>query len=479
MKNAAYNVARITKEKNFDEKFYFGVKTTGIFCRPSCPAPIAKEENVTYFNTIYEALEQRFRPCYRCRPDVSVEYCYGNIEAVYVVNTALKMIYNGYLNYFSLADLSKELLVSDRHLRKLFVDNLGVPPVKIAMYHKALFAKKLLIDSKQSITEIAFAAGFGSLRQFNDVFKNIFGKTPTMVRKDFFNKMGNQNNTTLMLRYKTPFDFRQTLSFMKLRAITGVETVSENCYSRTFRTDNTSGFFTVTDNPKQSALEVRIGCDDIKCYMEIYNRVRGMFDLDTEFTLINKKFAVDKFLSKGMKNGHVPRMPIAFNSFEFVVRAILGQQITVKAATTLAARLAEKAGIKCDNSFPDGLDYFSPTPTELIQLDIDKLGITKTRQNTIKTVTQAILDQTVNLTPNQSFDTFHKDFSALKGIGDWTVNYVAMRGLGMVDSFPANDLGVIKALTVDGIAPSQKDILNLAEQWRPYRAYAALCLWNS
>ncbi|MCK5738758.1 DNA-3-methyladenine glycosylase 2 family protein [bacterium] len=300
-----------------------------------------------------------------------------------------------------------------------------------------------------------------------------------MVRKDFFNKMGSQNNTTLMLRYKKPFNFKPTLSFMKFRAIKGVELVTENSYRRTFRTENSSGFFTVTDNQKQSALELGIGCDDIKCYMEIYNRVRLMFDLDTNFTVINKKFAADKLLSKGMRNGHVPRMPIAFNSFEFVVRAILGQQITVKAATTLAARVAEKAGIKSDASFAERLNYFFPTPAELIQLDIDQLGITKTRQNTIKTVTQAILDQTVKLTPNQSFDTFQKDFSALKGIGDWTVNYVAMRGLGMVDSFPSSDLGVIKALAVDGVAPPQKDILTLAEQWRPYRAYAALCLWNS
>ncbi|MBI9091443.1 MAG: methylphosphotriester-DNA--protein-cysteine methyltransferase family protein [Desulfobacterium sp.] len=177
--NKEFSRARIKKDKNFDGKFLFGVKTTGIFCRPSCPSPVAKEENVTYFNTIFEAIEKGLRPCFRCRPDVDVEYYNGNISGVSVVNNALERIYDGYLNYHSIQDLAKELLLSDRHLRKLFVDNLGVPPIKIARHHKSLFAKKLLLFSDQSITDIAFASGFGSIRQFNTVFKTVFGKTPT------------------------------------------------------------------------------------------------------------------------------------------------------------------------------------------------------------------------------------------------------------------------------------------------------------
>ncbi|WP_207680638.1 DNA-3-methyladenine glycosylase 2 family protein [Desulfonema magnum] len=474
----AFSIARIKKDKNFDGTFFFGVKTTGIFCRPSCPSPIAKEENVIYFNTMFEALEQGFRPCFRCRPDISTEYYNGNPDGTYVVNTALKMICDGYLNYHSIRELSKELLVSDRYLRKLFIDNLGVPPVKIAKYHKALFAKKLLIFSDQSVTDIAFASGFGSIRQFNDVFKAVFGKPPTMVRKESFNEKSASGNTTLLLRYKKPFDFRQTFSFMKQRAMEGVEVFTENSYGRTFRTDHAKGFFTVTDSPEQSALELRIGCDDIKCYMDIYNRVRKVFDLDTDFRLINEKFAKHELLSKGMKNGHVPRLPVAFDPFEFLVRAILGQQISVKAATTLAARLVKKAAIKSDKSFPHGLDYFFPNPSELLNSELDGFGVSKIRQATIKAAAHAILDKEVRLTANQSFDQFHKDFSALKGIGDWTVNYVAMRGLGMPDSFPASDLGVARALAKDGSTPSEKDIRKMAEHWRPYRAYATLCLWN-
>jgi AraC family transcriptional regulator, regulatory protein of adaptative response / DNA-3-methyladenine glycosylase II len=281
------------------------------------------------------------------------------------------------------------------------------------------------------------------------------------------------------LKYEKPFHFKQVLSFLKRRGMAGVEMVAENGYSRTFRIEDTEGFFAITDNPDQSALELRITCDDIGCRTDIIHRVRRMFDLDTDFSLINERCAKDEHLSKGMMDGHVPRLPVAFDPFELVIRAILGQQISVQAATTLASRVAAKADLKSDGGYPSGLEYFFPNPVELLDLDLNDLGITRTRQATLKTVTQAILDQRVTLTDNQRFGIFSKDFLALKGIGEWTVHYVAMRGLGMVDSFPAGDLGVIRALTKDGRAPSKKEIMDMAEQWRPYRAYAALCLWNN
>lgn len=478
MCNEVFSIARKSKDKNFDGKFFFGVKTTGIFCRPSCPSPVAKEENVLYFETMYDALEYGFRPCLRCRPDINVEYYNGNIDGKSIVDSALNMIYEGYLNYNSISDLAKEFFISDRHLRKLFVENLGIPPIKIAKYHKSLFSKKLLIFSNLSVTDIASASGFGSTRQFNDVFKEIFGGTPTMVRKGMKNKEDIQGNTTLLLNYKNPFNFKQTLSFMRDRAIKGVEVVTENSYSRTFRTNSSKGYFIVSDNPEKSCLELKINSDDIKCYMEIYSKVRKMFDLDTDFSVINEKFKKDEILSKGMENGQVPRLPIAFNTFEFVVRAILGQQITIKAATTLASRIVEKAAIKDEPNYSDGLDSFFPNPLELLSIELDGLGITKTRQGTIKNVLNAIVNKAVSFRDNQTFDKFYKDFSSIKGIGDWTINYVAMRGLGMVDSFPSKDLGVIKALTKDEKKPTQKEILLIGEKWRPYRAYATLCLWN-
>jgi len=478
-----YRQAREAKDKNYDGRFFFGVKTTGIFCRPSCPSPVAKEKNVLYFETLFQALEQGFRPCYRCRPDVEVAYYNGNVDGTFLVGAALEKIYGGYLHDHSLEALAAEVGISDRHLRKLFMDNLGVPPVAIARYHKALFAKKLLIYSEQSITDIAYASGFGSIRQFNDVVKKVFGKTPTSIRgdettEDMAEPLSGKPLTRLLLPYKKPLDFGQVLSFLRTRAIAGVEVVTEKSYTRTFRTEKTCGYFTVTDNPAESALELRIDCDDIRCYMEVHNRVRRMFDLDTDFSRINPQLATHDIMSKGMTDGHVPRLPVAFDPFEFVIRAILGQQITVKAATTLAGRIAQKAGLETGNGFPPGLTRFFPNAQELFDLDLSGTGITQTRQGTLKTTISAILDKTVNLSPNQSFEAFHRDFSALKGIGDWTVHYVAMRGLGMKDCFPATDLGVIKALTHGEKPPSKKEILTMAEAWRPYRSYATLCLWN-
>ncbi len=474
----AFAAARIRKDRAFDGTFFFGVKTTGIFCKPSCPSPVAEEKNVVYFQTIFEALNQGFRPCLRCRPDVSLEYYGGNPDGVYIVDTALSMIYDGYLNDHTIRELSGELLVSERHLRKLFMDNVGLSPVKIAKYHRALFSKKLILFSNQSLTDVAFASGFGSIRQFNHVFKETFGKTPTRLRNASFDEGHNPDGTVLILKYRKPFDFLQILSFMRLRAMEGVEVFTDNSFSRTFRTDRAKGFFTVTDNPRKSALELKIGCDDIRCYMDICHRIRRVFDLDTDFEPINHRFIKDNLLRKGMTNGRVPPLPVAFDPFEFVVRAVVGQQISVKAATTVVARIAKRAALKTGRDFPNGLDYFFPNPSELLELSLEGLGLTEKRAATLKRVADAVLDKRVKLTAHQPFDQFHRDFSALKGIGDWTVNYVAMRGLGMVDAFPAGDLGVIKALTRDEKAPSVREATDMAEAWRPYRAYAALCLWN-
>jgi AraC family transcriptional regulator of adaptative response / DNA-3-methyladenine glycosylase II len=302
--------------------------------------------------------------------------------------------------------------------------------------------------------------------------------TPTELRKDTVPEKSGASTTTLYINYKKPFDLATILSFLRLRAITGVELVTQDSYSRTFRTDNAEGFFTVTDNANRSCLELTINCSDPRCYAAVYNKVRRMFDIDTDFSIINAKFRSDPLLCEGMVEGHVPRLPVAFDPFEFVIRAILGQQISVKAATTLAGRIAVHAGIATATDFPVGLDYFFPTAQEFLSLEIDTIGVTQTRQATLRTVTQAVIDGTIRLTPNQTPETFHRDFSALKGIGDWTVSYVAMRGLGMIDSFPYSDLGVIKALTSNGKVATKKEIVSLAGQWRPYRTYATLCLWN-
>ena len=477
MERKVYQIARETKDKKYDGKFYFGVKTTGIFCRPSCPAPIAKEENVVYFDTVFEAINEGFRPCLRCRPDLQVEYSVQNIDGSLLVNDALKRIYEGFLHEHSIKELADALFVSDRQLRKLFVDHIGVSPVKVAKTHKALFARKLLQNSDLSITRVATASGFGSIRQFNQVFKEVFGRTPTMARRRM-DQAGESQSTRLLLSYRKPFDFARVLSFFRARAILGIEQIDDESYRRTFRIGEMEGYLVIVDQPELSALEVRVMSEDVRVLMAIYGRVRRMFDLDANLEAISDRLGKDPILRRGMEEGLAPRLPVAFDPFEHTIRAVLGQQITVKAATTLAGRLAVRAG-KRTIDYPEGLDVFFPTPEELTTTDLDGLGITKTRQQTVKNVATALIEGVFHLRADQSLNHFRGEFSLVKGIGEWTVQYVAMRGLGMVDSFPAKDLGIIKALMVKDEKPKEKEILKRAEAWSPYRAYAALCLWQS
>lgn len=481
MEQKTYQVARENKDRHYDGRFFFGVSSTGIFCRPSCPSPVAKEKNVTYFNTMFEALNEGYRPCYRCRPDIEVAYYNGNVVGVETVNKALELIYEGYLNHHNLDALAKVLFVSPRHLRTLFAQNIGLSPVKVAKYHKALFAKRLLIYSDMTITNVAYSSGFGSTRQFNDVFKETFGKTPTEVRKASSVeslKHGPEKVNVMLIPYEFVLDYDQVLDFMALRGIEGVEKIVDGVYYRNFRVDGRKGYFTVENDAPNMQLKLSVYSEDIRSYMAIYNRVRKMFDLDCDLEAISDYLGSDQLLQKGMKDGLVPRLPVAFNTFEFVIRAILGQQITINAATTLAGRIAKAAGVKADDTYPEGLDYFFPDPSELKETVIADLGITKTRQQTIMTVTEAVIEGQVSLERNQTYENFYEDFVGLKGIGSWTVNYVAMRGLGMVDSFPAKDLGIIKALSVNGEKAKHKVILERSKDWQPYRAYAALCLWH-
>lgn len=478
MKPSLYSAARLNRDRSFDGQFYFAVKTTGIFCRPSCPSPQAKEENVEYFQSLFEALENGYRPCLRCRPDIEIPYDQQNIDGVLLVQKAVQMIYDGYLNRRTIKNLADELFISERQLRQLFVENLGLPPVKIAKYHKVLFAKKLLLYSTLTLNDIIEAAGFGSSRQFNLVFKEILGVTPSQMRKLGHSYLKKIKNPVLLLPYKQPFNFEQMIGFMKMRQLKGIEHITETTYSRTFRTNDASGYFRVSNNKEASALELEISSEGIIAYMDIYHRVRRMFDLNTDFERINRQFEGDGLLSKGMIDGHVPRLPIAFNTFEFVIRAILGQQVSVKAATTFTGRIVEAGDIRTGEAFPEELTHFFPTVEEFESLTLEEVGLTKTRQQTIWNVVHALKEKVFSLSASQSLEKFHKEFSSIKGIGDWTVHYVAMRGLGMVDSFPAMDLGVLLAIQVGETKPKKKEVLARAEEWQPYRAYAALCLWQ-
>lgn len=469
-----YREARLTKNRNFDGHFYFAVKTTGIFCRPSCPSPLANEENVVYYDSLFDALRQGYRPCLRCRPDIHTDYYNNAIEGSQVVEQGLNLIYEGFLNTHSIEALSAALFVSSRHLRQLFLAHLGLSPNKVANYHRGLFAKKLVLTTTLPITDIAYASGYKSIRQFNDAFKSLFKSTPSALRKQVVSPLTQR----IIIPYDATFDFDSIISFMMPRALNGVEVITKESYTRTFRLGEQSGYFTVMNLPELQALTLNIHTEDVRTYMPLYHQVRRMFDLRTDFNSINTLLGQDPCLKQGMIHGCVPRIPIAFNPFEFVIRAILGQVVSVGFATVLAERLVARSHIETPSNFPEGLNYFFPTPEELSQTDLSEMGMSRSKIATIGHVIEALKSERLNFGYLQAFDTFHRDFISLKGIGDWTVNYVAMRGLGMRDAFPYNDLAIIKAFSRDEHKATASEIKKSAEKWRPYRAYATMCLWN-
>ena len=486
--HAIYQQARQAKNPDYDGKFYVAVLTTGIFCRPSCPAPTPKEENVRYYEQAYQAMDAGFRPCLRCRPDLKLPFVVKGLhpEGALKVQQALEKIHQGFLNEHSVSELAAMFCVSERQLRHLFDLHLGSSPKQIAQYHRAMFAHQLVRQTDLPITQVAFASGFQSVRQFNSAFQAAFERTPSQLRKGNSHKPAAAN---LVIAYPDDFSFQRVLGFMASREIQAIESFSGQAYERNFRFESGAGRFRITDDPARQALLVEVETDDVRCYMALQARIRTMFDLDTDMQDITAKLAGDACLQGGLEavqtaKGEiktVPRLPVAFDVFEFVVRAILGQLVSVKAATTLANRLVASAAEQLALESGEAADYLTfPTPEQILTLSLDGLGISQSKQDTIRAVAQALQDGHLSLSSEQTYDDFYRDFIAIKGIGAWTVNYVAMRGLGMKQAFPAGDLGVVKVLAQqlgqDKVTPKQAE--KMAEQWQPYAAYATLCLWN-
>lgn len=474
MNKQEYSRARKNKDKNYDGKFFFAVKTTGIFCRPSCPAPTANEENVVYFDNIFGPISEGFVPCKRCRPDITVDFYEGNPAQNKNVSDALKLIYAGYLNDHKEAELAARFGLSERHLRKLFTDHAFTSPNKVAIYARALFAKKLVLESSLSMTDVAFAAGYGSVRRFNTDFKTIFGSPPSMFRNSH-DKIP-AGKFTFKVGYDEPFDFKRMLEFMRPRLIPGVESIINGTYYRSFGNQKKNGIFSVSDQPNESCLKVNIWSDDLGAGMLINSAVRRMFDIECDIDNIIKFLKQTPILRTLPIGKLISRIPKAFSVYEFIIRAIIGQQISVKGATTIAGRIVKLANLITGN---EKASFLFPTPDQMMGLDLDGIGLTKKRQETIHRVTEAIITENLSLDRFQSFEEFHDSFCMITGIGDWTAQYVGMRAMGYADCFPTTDLGIKKAMINLGVADKKKEFEKASDNWRPFRSYAAFCLWNS
>jgi AraC family transcriptional regulator of adaptative response / DNA-3-methyladenine glycosylase II len=472
--------ARLARDPRFDGLFFTGVLSTGIYCRPICPAPAPKAENVVYFPSAAAAAEAGLRPCLRCRPEAAPGTPAWNGTSATVAR-GLSLIRQGALNHGNLEQMAARLGVGSRHLRRLFKAHIGASPTAIANTQRIQFAKKLLDETRLPITQVAFAAGFGSIRRFNAAFRKAFGGTPTDMRRrdrETPTQASDSFKCALSLPYRPPFDWEGMLTFLRFRAIPGVECVTSDSYIRTVRIGETKGSMTIHRHAKRAALVAQLRLSDSNRLMEIVERIRRIFDLDANMEAIYAVLNRDPLLKKAIAKHPGFRLPGAWEPFEIVLRAIVGQQISVKAARTICGRIIERAGKVFESQANRGLKFFFPTIDELLRADLTGVGLTEKRHTYLLALCKSILTDDAILAVGGRLPDLIQQLTDLPGIGDWTANYIAMRGLGEPDAFPANDLGIIKALVGEEKRPSRNRILERSQNWRPWRAYAAVYLWR-
>ena len=446
--------ARLSRDSRFDGKFFTAVLTTGIYCRPICPATPPKEENVQYFETAVAAANAGFRPCLRCRPDSAPgSSAWAGTDTT--LRRAVRLIHEGALADGSLVELADRLGISDRYLRKLFQQKLGVSPKQYALYQQLLLAKQLLHRSRLPITDIALATGFGSVRRFNDCFAKNFRLTPSAIRRSDAAQTASPTKVELFIGYRPPFRWDLFHGFVSHRLIAGLEWLGDDCYGRTFEYQGVCGHFTLVHRPARHGFELCIESDAPLNLMPVVHRIRRMLDLDCDSEQVTDALSCYPALAPHLVSGL--RIPGVWTPFEAGIRAILGQQVSVKAATNLVTQLVAAYGGH------SGQRRVFPTPAQLAVADMDILKMPNSRRQTLTAFSRYQLDhpETTEL----------DDWLAIKGIGPWTVNYAKMRGQGDCDIWLGSDLGVKNALKRQGIEIDP-------ELAAPWRSYLTLQLWQ-
>ena len=469
------NRARRSRDARFDGKFFIAVKTTRIYCRPICPSRTCKDANVIFYLTAAEAAAAGFRPCRRCRPEAAP----GSpawLGTSAVVQRALRLIQDGALDESSIEELAARLGVGPRHLRRLFTRRVGVSPIAVAQTRRLEFAKQLLDETRLPITEVALASGFNSVRRFNGAFKAVYRCPPREIRRT--RGAGNSSasaQTVLQLRYRPPYDWAHLQEFLARRAIAGVESTTPAFYARTVRTASATAMLEVRPLPAADGLELRIqGCPS-RDLLSLCSAVRRMFDLAADPARIAAALRACPRLAALVARNPGLRIPGTWDAFESGVRAIIGQQVSVAGARTMLRRLVTRAGEGRAFGRPD-LTHVFPTAAALAEADLAGLGITRQRAAALTRFARAVRDGAISF--NDSTDAVMAALTALEGIGAWTAGYVALRGLGDPDGFPSGDLILRRHAASARLPLSVEELDAQAESWRPFRAYAALHLWQ-
>ncbi|HLT91788.1 MAG TPA: AlkA N-terminal domain-containing protein [Woeseiaceae bacterium] len=477
--------ARLARDARFDGQFFIGVTSTGIYCRPICPVVPPKRQNVRYFPTAAAAAEAGFRPCLRCRPECAPGTPAWNGTST-TVRRGLRLIASGALDEGGVEMLAERLGVTSRHLRRLFHKHLGASPLAVAHTQRLHFAKRLIDDTHLPMSHIAIAAGYGSVRRFNDAFLKTYGRSPRELRRarrsNGARPAGNGAALTFRLPFREPFDWHALLAFFRPRATPGVEHVDGNSYRRVVSVDGRHGVLEVAPAEKAGFLVLTLHGARTESLFELIQRTRDVFDLDAPVAEIMDVLSRDPVLRRALDAHPGIRVPGAWSGFELTVRAVLGQQVSVKAATTLAGRVAARYGeplaLAADVPAAQGLTHAFPSPERLRRARFNGIGMVQSRADTIRRVAAAVLAGDLRFDGTQDADTLCRALCSIRGIGDWTAQYVAMRALRYPDAWPAGDLGLQKALDPPRRVPAA-ELAARAEQWRPWRAYAAMLLWSS
>ena len=498
--------AVVARDPRFDGRFFTGVTSTRIYCRPICPARTPARRNMRFFAHAGAAEAAGFRACRRCRPEASPGSPDWNARGDLVAR-AVRLIADGYADGHGVDGLARRLAVTDRHLRRLVLAELGTTPIALARTTRLQTARRLLAETDLPVTEVAFASGFSSVRQFNASFQEAYGRPPSQLRSRTprpaaaadAHRAGSQaahreaaadgSWLTLRLACRVPFDGRSLLRFLAARAIPGVEEVSDGRYARTVRVPGGSGVIELVpplstgrgENgraPRQSrAAEaqvlLRVQLTGLRGVGQVVSRCRRLFDLDADPAAIAAALAADGALAPLVGARPGLRVPGAYDGFELAVRAVIGQQVSVPAASTLTGRLAARHGglMEAAAGPGGGPTVLFPLPGDLAGADLSGLGLTTGRQVTLRALAAACADGRVNLDPGTDPEETAARLVDLPGVGPWTVAYILMRAAGDPDAFPGSDLGLRRAMKRLGCEPER------ADRWRPWRAYAALHLW--
>ncbi|MEE9303657.1 MAG: Ada metal-binding domain-containing protein [Thiotrichaceae bacterium] len=480
-----YHQARLSRDARFDGTFFIAVKTTGIYCRPVCPAKMPKEENIEYFDHAHQATQAGYRPCLRCHPDSAPgSPVWKGVDTT--LERAKRLIDNGALEQSNLLELSDRLGISDRYLRKLFDLHLGVSPKSYALFRQCEFAKNLLHQTTLPITDIAFAAGFNSIRRFNDCFKKQLLMNPSQVRKQQF---VTSNALELKLYYRPPYNWQQIHAFLSARIIEDMEWVKErnkkrgmeegekrdvkeaNCYGRTFQwqnqQDSCKGEFTAVHNEKHHRFDVRIEIDNLRLLKPVVNNIRRILDLDTDSKTIEHCLQTAGFnnIIEGI------RLPGTWNTFEAGVRGVLGQQISVVAALKLVKQVVHELGERTTND-----KIYFPSISSIAETDFSFLKMPGRRKQTLIDLAKYHLQHKLR---DNTCDP--NEWISINGIGPWTVNYAKMRGLSDPDVFLGGDLGIKKVMQ-QATRKEQKEPSTHQpgdpKATAPFRSYLTFQLWS-